>query len=65
MSAKNTHTFVVALKHVNSTISNVLKPLGLKIVPNQSDIYVGYFTVSGNSNSIVLLKQYLAGYPAI
>lgn len=65
MSAKNTHSFVVLLQYVNSTISNVLNPLNLKIVQNKSDISLGYFTVSGSAGNIAVLKQYLAGNPVI
>lgn len=55
-----THSFVVPLKHVANIQNNVVKYLGLTIIPAQSDPWLGYFTVSGRPPSIAALKGHVS-----
>ena len=56
-----TLSFVVLNQYAATMQADVLQPLGLQIVASESDVPLGYFTVTGTAGNISLLKQYLAG----
>jgi hypothetical protein len=55
------HSFVILLAYTENFQSDILDPLNLSIVADESDIALGYYTVSGSSDSIAELKNYLSG----
>jgi hypothetical protein len=55
------HSFVICNEYSSTMYADVLQPLGLKIIAAESDVPMGYFTVTGANKNITLLKQYLAG----
>lgn len=53
-------SFVVLSDYVNEMF-NTLKELNIKVNKSESDITLGYFTVTGESESIQILKDFLNG----
>lgn len=54
-------SFVIDIAHTDTFEDDVLKQLDLTIVTEESDIYLGYYTVIGTEENIVTLREYLAG----
>lgn len=54
------HSFVIKLEYIPITIDD-LNTLDLKIIENESDLELGYFTVEGENQSIQNLKSFLNG----
>lgn len=53
-------TFVVILQFVNQTLED-LKKFNLTLVADQSDINLGYFTVTGTQFDISEFRHFLSG----
>ena len=53
-------TFVILLPYISQTITD-LYTFGLKILENESDLELGYFTVEGENQSIKEFKSFLSG----
>ena len=53
-------TFVILLPYISQTITD-LYTFGLKILENESDLELGYFTVEGENQSIKEFKSFLQG----
>ncbi len=56
-----THTFVILIEYEDTIQDDVLKPLGLQINYDESDIALGYYSVFGSEQSIKELQHYLSG----
>lgn len=54
------HSFVILLEYVTEMIQT-LEELNLKVIENESDLNLGYFTVEGETESIQNLKAFLKG----
>jgi len=58
-SMNNTkHSFVVLLEYVNLTLEDI-SDFNVTLVPDESDLELGYFTVQGTPDSISELKEFL------
>ena len=53
-------SFVILLPYISQTITD-LYTFGLKIIENESDLELGYFTVEGENQSIKEFKSFLNG----
>jgi hypothetical protein len=60
MANTSKFSFVILLEYVPITISD-LYTYGLKIIENESDLELGYFTVEGENQSIKEFKSFLNG----
>ena len=54
------HSFVILLEYIPITITD-LYTFGLKIIENESDLELGYFTIEGENQSIQEFKSFLNG----
>lgn len=54
-------SFVIDIAYADSFEDDVLYPLNLAIVTEESDIYLGYYTVLGTEDNIKTLRDYLSG----
>lgn len=55
------HSFVILIDYEDTIMSDVIVPLDLQILYEESDIALGYYTVLGTEESIKELKDYLSG----
>ena len=53
-------SFVVLLEFVNITLEDI-NTFGLKIIENETDIELGYFTVEGENKLIKEFRSFLYG----
>lgn len=53
-------SFVIKSEYIPITISD-MNTFDLKIIENESDLELGYFTVEGENQSIQNLKSFLNG----
>ena len=53
-------SFVILLPYISQTITD-LYTFDLKIIENESDLELGYFTVEGENQSIKEFKSFLNG----
>lgn len=58
--SKSKFSFVILLEYIPITITD-LYTFGLKIIENESDLELGYFTVEGENQSIKEFKSFLSG----
>lgn len=56
-----THSFVILIEYEDTIQEDILKPLGLSINYEESDIALGYYSVFGTEENIKELKDYLSG----
>jgi hypothetical protein len=61
MSNLSKKSFVILLEYSDYFEDEVLKPLNLSIVIEESDIALGYYTVIGTHQPITELESYLKG----
>lgn len=61
MSNLSKKSFVILLEYSDYFEDEVLKPLNLTIVTEESDIALGYYTVTGTPSAISELTSYLKG----
>jgi hypothetical protein len=52
-------SFVILNSESENFQSDILKPLNINIIEDESDIALGFYTVCGSSESISELQQYL------
>lgn len=55
------HSFVILIDYEDTFMSDVIVPLDLQILYEESDIALGYYSVFGSEKSIKELKDYLSG----
>lgn len=54
------YSFVVLLQFVNLTLED-LNTFGLQIVEDESDLDLGYFTITGSSFLVTEFKKFIQG----
>lgn len=54
-------SFVILLEYTEHFEDEVLKPLNLSIVTEESDLALGFYTVTGTPSAISELTSYLKG----